>query len=76
MSDADRVRLSLDVPPDLLRRIASAAAERNLNVAAILDRSAPGGGRLMTEANPERSDRVREEIKAGQRPEYAFASRG
>lgn len=69
MSESRRVRLIVDISPDLRKRIKIAAIERdvpiNSFVTEILEALVPGGGTPMTKADLERFQRTRRSIMAG-----------
>lgn len=66
-----RVRLVVDIAPDLRRRIKIAAAQRDVPiknyVTEILEGIVPGGGIPMTRADVDHFRRVRDSIMAGRR---------
>lgn len=69
MAAPRRVRLILDIDPDLRRRIKVAAAHRDMSVrtyvSSILDRIVPGAEAPMTPDDVEQLRRVRTSIMGG-----------
>ncbi len=71
MADQHRVRLIIDVPPELRRRVKVAAANQDTSVrryvAAILDQAVPGSESPVTLQDVQRLGEVRARIMRGRR---------
>ena len=71
MADQHRVRLIIDVPPELRRRVKVAAANQDTSVrryvAAILDQAVPGSESPVTLQDVQRLREVRARIMRGRR---------
>ena len=69
MAEQHRVRLIIDVAPELRRRVKVAAANRDTSVrryvASILDRAVPGSGSPLTLQDVQRVAEVRAKIMRG-----------